>query len=1398
MAVVKKVVVKKVRVAAKPGEKREAEPTGEAEETEDEEERDEGSENATDKEKDKKDSQDALSGLSDEVRNLVTLATDSNVQSLAEQYKKKEEELRKRESEIAEKEAQLKSREGKQETIVKTLQEKARALADRDEGLEERAKALDAREKELAKRAKELEAKLKEAGELIEETKAENERLANMKSLDEKIAEREKKLKDAIGKLEKDRLDFIEREKMLDAREKEVNQRARELESKLKEAGELIEETKEESEKLAKLHELEKGLEVRENELKEEALRLGRDRKDLAEKLEAFELESSELAEREKSIAAMFEETRAKQAELKAEDERLRGWEETLREEGELLAKNRISVSDRALEMQARERELDEGLAELKRVDDELQEKKKELEIQAKAIEESVEAERQKVEQYRKSVEEEIASKRQKLEEENAALEKDRQLSASLANVREELAAKAKSIKELEDSVMERDEAIKAKEARLAELEASLGTRKALFDKLDTELAERAEALSKLEREIADKQVEADQILASKEKYEAQRKSADKDFMDRLAELNKKEEELRMLEEAVAKKEAEQEEIMEQLTVWEGRNKAAEERIIKEQARLDEERDTAMKLIEDRRAAVEKAEEESKKKLAEAEKRVKDIEATKIDLELTEQKIKEKGEALEKENERLDAIVTELEKKKSELDAEALRLKSESDKLDARSAELSKKEESLSAKEKEFEAKYLRGASIEAREAELAKYEEKFKARERELDAIEKDISTERLALVSKEKRLNELELELKQKYEEREHALVTTVKAREKIVDEKFEELKRKEEHLYMVEQEISECPMCSVKDGFVTVQKTIDDLKAWGVDVSEADALLKLARVTLKKGDVEKAIALAKDSVDSAKHHEAEFRTREIHYVILLSVKLAEEAKRDGIDVSEVEKLISDSRNALERGEYNESKRKAKDAEAKLWAMRASWKDAKEALGIAGALVLTMKGLGAEIAHAESALDDAKLDFQRGEYVRAAEKARDAELKAKGATVSGDAISSAKRALEEAIRRGFDYSKEMKLLEGSPTKELALELEARAKKEFADCAKAKDDIEGAREIIKFIESLGILLVSPNKKLEDAEKAVASRQYDTALDLTKASVEEAKRLSNNYKLALDSMNTSQAIISDAKDFGMDVTEAEKQLSLARASLASNKYDDARKYSVEAEKHALGLQAKLEEELHTAKKEPKGEKAISGGQSSVQDEMEIERESLGHKEQMEPSKQEGKEVKDRSEARAGEKKDDKIDAKVDVKDGKEPSITEKAEDKAPVINLARRRIEVPVSAQDKDTAVIKVTSTPKSDKCPSCGAKVEKRWEMCPYCNTDLKGVEEKPDDDFGMLDSRSPTGKVARSAVTCFVCMGVIKPGLPVVNCKCGKSYHEVCSRRVEICPNCANSLER
>jgi len=81
---------------------------------------------------------------------------------------------------------------------------------------------------------------------------------------------------------------------------------------------------------------------------------------------------------------------------------------------------------------------------------------------------------------------------------------------------------------------------------------------------------------------------------------------------------------------------------------------------------------------------------------------------------------------------------------------------------------------------------------------------------------------------------------------------------------------------------------------------------------------------------------------------------------------------------------------------------------------------------------------------------------------------------------------------------------------------------------------------------------------------------------------------------------------------------------------------------------------------------------------------------------------------------------------------------------------------------------------------------PSCADRVSE----CPNCQGSIVLRFQSPGEEVPAADETTITG--TSEAVLCKICMGVIKPGLPVLNCKCGVQYHEACGVRLENCPEC------
>ncbi len=115
-------------------------------------------------------------------------------------------------------------------------------------------------------------------------------------------------------------------------------------------------------------------------------------------------------------------------------------------------------------------------------------------------------------------------------------------------------------------------------------------------------------------------------------------------------------------------------------------------------------------------------------------------------------------------------------------------------------------------------------------------------------------------------------------------------------------------------------------------------------------------------------------------------------------------------------------------------------------------------------------------------------------------------------------------------------------------------------------------------------------------------------------------------------------------------------------------------------------------------------------------------------------------------------------------------------------------------------------------------ECPGCGEKMPPEKQklpvgpktagnvQLPVIPADEKGTMSLPEPPMTGLEGNSgmggegdspskdnlPVKMAAASSFTCKICFGVVKSGLPIVKCKCGKRYHFTCAERVGECPSC------
>ncbi|MDP6156208.1 MAG: PKD domain-containing protein [Candidatus Thermoplasmatota archaeon] len=60
------------------------------------------------------------------------------------------------------------------------------------------------------------------------------------------------------------------------------------------------------------------------------------------------------------------------------------------------------------------------------------------------------------------------------------------------------------------------------------------------------------------------------------------------------------------------------------------------------------------------------------------------------------------------------------------------------------------------------------------------------------------------------------------------------------------------------------------------------------------------------------------------------------------------------------------------------------------------------------------------------------------------------------------------------------------------------------------------------------------------------------------------------------------------------------------------------------------------------------------------------------------------------------------------------------------------------------------------------------------------------------------VTGDKEPMLTSSQNSISCRICLGVIKGGLPMIKCGCGREYHDSCALRVGICPSCDLDLNK
>jgi hypothetical protein len=458
--------------------------------------------------------------------------------------------------------------------------------------------------------------------------------------------------------------------------------------------------------------------------------------------------------------------------------------------------------------------------------------------------------------------------------------------------------------------------------------------------------------------------------------------------------------------------------------------------------------------------------------------------------------------------------------------------------------------------------------------------------------------------------------------------------------------------------------------------------------LDLHDIEELVEGANASLESGDFEMAI-------DAAIQARTELDDR-LSAHVMDTVKAAEkELKRGesvGIDLEGPNDLLADTRTHIDAGRYLEAQQSAEKCIELIEDLINRHKAAAEALGDLMDLIERATRARAKLGEAMDMQEDAEDAMEEHDYERVMELT---------AVASGDAKQSYETRVSEAITT-------------------------------------------AESKLKFLEDMGAMAKLAEDMLSQARESLSEGDLDGSYDYADQSIKEADNAKTAYRDIVDITYQAETIIGTARQFGMDVEEAESKLNEA---IANKNEDINRALALAQEAKAIG--SALVESFY-----PDLSVALEVESSLAQDKW----------------TNANLEVRNSGSARALKVHID-ISGNLDVDD-----LTE--------INLLRgggKTKKLPIRVKPNKAGEIMVRVYMR------CEREIDdKLFEF-----HDVRWILAEEEDEGGP-----PGSQFVRKELTCTICQGKIGTQEAPRACSCGATFHMGCAEQLESCPNCGKSI--
>jgi hypothetical protein len=325
-------------------------------------------------------------------------------------------------------------------------------------------------------------------------------------------------------------------------------------------------------------------------------------------------------------------------------------------------------------------------------------------------------------------------------------------------------------------------------------------------------------------------------------------------------------------------------------------------------------------------------------------------------------------------------------------------------------------------------------------------------------------------------------------------------------------------------------------------------------GGDITEAEAFLSEAKSALEQRDYGVVAQLVKNAKNAATHLQKHKKVEELINGVKPEV---DEIKRLGLEIEEIEALIAEAEQALNRTDYAEVRSLVRKIKRKV-------KRAMERKG-ANVLIATIdhvihkaQAKGLDVRDLQVLFERAKRAMERMDHPEIERIIQELNTVASSMGISigslaGDLFSKAKLVDLEKIDLVFSEAE---------------------RKISAEMARAR--IITMRDLMTSAKELGIDGVEFISLLNKAEEAFEAKDFDIIEEYKEAfedKLEEAK-LRHKIEIVGKKIDVARKVIAQYKGKGVDVKEPEDLISIAMQALDSQNFDSAEQHANLAQKSA--------------------------------------------------------------------------------------------------------------------------------------------------------------------------------------------------------------------------------